>query len=148
MVASDLDGFLIDNNAMAEDDERRFREVRDKDSLIVPFQCDTCHFLNIHGRLPSRSDPTDNLLLTCIRRVSIDSMWSRERSTVRSNLYKGLGYLKFQKRLGLEHRALPPQGPYPMRDDWGVASACAMALRSCNEGKNAKSIQFDTTRKF
>ena len=47
MVASDLDGSLIDDNAMAEDDERRFREARDGDSLIVPFQCDTCNFLNI-----------------------------------------------------------------------------------------------------
>ena len=88
MVASNLDGSLIDDNVMAEDDERRFREARDGDSLIVLIQCDTCHFLNIHRRLPSRSDSTDNLLLTFIRRVSLDSMWSRERSTVGSNLYK------------------------------------------------------------
>ena len=35
-----------------------------------------------------------------------------------------------------------------MRDDWGVAVACGMVLRSCDEGRNAKNIQFDTARKI
>ena len=56
--------------------------------------------------------------------------------------------MRVQKELGLEHCALPPQGPYPMKDLWGVAVACAMVLRSCDEGRNAKYIQFDTVRRM
>ena len=82
LVANDLDGSLINDNVMSGDDERRFREGRDGDSMMVPFQCNTCHFLNIQGRMPDREDKYDSLLLTCIRRVSLDSMWSRERSTI------------------------------------------------------------------
>lgn len=43
--------------------------------------------------------------------------------------------MKVQTRLGLSCCALSPQGPYPMRDNWGVAVACRMVLRSCDEGR-------------
>ena len=148
MVAQDLDGSLLDDNVMTGDDEDRFRVGRDGDSLLTPFRCDFCTFLNIHGRLPVDGNPTDDLLLICIRRVLLDSFWARERSTVRSNMYEGLRYLEVQDRLGLKHCALRPQGPYPMRDDWGVGAACGLVLRSCDEGKNSKNIQFSTVRKM
>ena len=80
--------------------------------------------------------------------VILDSMWSRERSTVRANLYEGLRYMKVQNRLGLSSCAFPPQGPYPIIDNWGVGVACGMVLRSCDEGKNSKYIQFHTVRKM
>ena len=111
----------------------------DGDQMMVLFQCDVCHFLNIHNMFPSASNHADELLMMCIRRVILDSMWARERPTVQSNLLEGHRYVKMQKLLGLEHCTLLSQGSFQMRDDWGVKVACVMVLRS---------VKFDTVRKM
>ena len=101
LIANDIDGSLIDDNLMRGDDKGRFREGRDGDSMIARFQFDTYYFLNIQRRMPDLQDDCNSLLLTCIRRFSLHSMWSQERSTVRANLYEGLCYMKVQAQLGL-----------------------------------------------
>ena len=52
LLLKDLDNSLVDNSTMVDKDPARFKEGRDSDHLLVPFQCDTCHFVNIQGRLP------------------------------------------------------------------------------------------------
>ena len=76
-----------------------------------------CHFLNIHNRFPATGNHADELLMMCIIRVILDSMWARERSIVRSNLLEDRQYVKTQKLLKLDHCALPGKGPFQMRDD-------------------------------
>ena len=78
----DLNDSLIDDGTMVSDDLLRFKERRDGDHLMTPFQCDTCHFVNIQRRLPVHGCPQDDLLLLTIRRVTLDSLWSRERGSV------------------------------------------------------------------
>lgn len=148
LSAIDLDGSLVDDATMEEDDREKFKVARDGDHMLVPFQCDICQFLNIHNRFPIKGNHADDLLLICIRRVILDSMWARERSTVRSNLYEIRRYVKLQATLGLEHQALPPQEPFPLRDDWGIRFACAMVLRSMDQGRNSWNIQCGTVRKL
>ena len=116
--------------------------------MMAPFQCDICHFQNLKGRNPVPGRHQDELLLMCIRRVVLDSFWSRERSTVNSNRLEGAKFVELQEILGLKRRALPPQGPYPMEDTWGVNVACSLVLRSLDRGNYTNNIQFETMRKM
>ena len=52
----------------------------------IPFECDLCHFRNLNLRDPDPQSPKDNYTLMAIRRASLDSFWSRERSIVGANL--------------------------------------------------------------
>ena len=146
----DLDDALIDDEHMEEDeDKQRFKEGRDGDHLLTPFQCDVCHFLNMQHRFPVEGRATDDLLLMCIRRANLDAMWSRERSTVAQNRREGIRYASLCDALGLPvDKAYPPRGPYPETDECGMKLACTMLLRSMNPGKNATTVQFDTMRKL
>ena len=129
---------------MVDEDPKRFKEGRDGDHLMVPFQCDICHFVNIQGRLPQASDEQDQLLLLTIQRVVLDSLWARERSTVIANRAEGERFTKNQARLGVSWDVMPPRGPYRKADDWGVHVACGMVLRSLDLGRNASHIQYET----
>ena len=82
----DLDNSLVDEGFLIEDDPTRFMLARDGDHLMTPFQCGNCYFFNMRGRERKLGCPADELLAICIRRATIDSFWSRERSTVSSNL--------------------------------------------------------------
>lgn len=75
-------------------------------------------------------------------------MWAREQYTVHSHCLEGQHCVKVQKLLGLEHCSLPSQGPYPMRDEWELKVDWGMVLRSLDEGKNPKNVQFNTVRKM
>ena len=144
----DLNDSLIDDGTMVSDDLLRFKEGRDGDHLMTPFQCDTCHFVNIQRRLPVHGCPQDDLLLLTIRRVTLDSLWSRERGSVRSNRLEGLRLLKHQVGLNMSLYFLPVRGPHPKEDAWGVATACCMVQRSLDPGRNSKMIQYETVRKM
>jgi hypothetical protein len=39
-----------------EDEDERFKAARAGDYLMIPFQCELCHFRNILGRDPDRND--------------------------------------------------------------------------------------------
>ena len=67
--------------------ENRFRHGRNGDHLMgVFFECDLCHFRNCNLRNPCLDSSKDNYTLICIWRAILDVMWSRESSTVSSNL--------------------------------------------------------------
>jgi hypothetical protein len=143
----DLDASLIDESFLEDDDPKRFQEGKDGDHLMCPFQCEDCHFINIQGWAPKPDNPCDVLLLCCMRRANLDSFWSRERSTVYSNLLEGKRFLATQQLLGIDTSSLPPRGPFPKRDVMGMGVAASFLLRSKAKGKNANTIQFQTVRK-
>ena len=73
------------------DDEHRFHYGRSGDHLMIMFQCDSCHVRNMLRREPRHPDlPEETLLNKCPRRAILDSLWCRERSTVGSNLRRGV----------------------------------------------------------
>ena len=75
----------MDDSKMVEDDPKRFQVAQDGDHMMVPFQCDTCQFMNVRKRLPCPGNAQNELLMKCLRRVILDSFWSCERSTVCGN---------------------------------------------------------------
>lgn len=144
--ASDLDDAMIDPKEFEEEeDDMRFKEGRDGDPFMTPFQCNVCHFVNIRGRYPSDSEP-DKLLLLCIRRALLDSLWSRERNTVEKNLSELRLYSQISSMLG-DDNPFPPQGPFPVADVDGMEVACNMLIRSLRPGRNAATVQYETIRK-
>ena len=68
-------------------EEGRFvMAARKGDAMMIPFQCDLCHFRNIFGRNPLGSCPTDGETMNYVRRANLDSFWSRKTSTVIANM--------------------------------------------------------------
>jgi len=120
--------------------------ARDGDHLMCMFQCDTCHFVNIKGRLPG-AQVEDGLLSLCIRRAILDGFWSRESSTVKANLREVNRAMGLSERLGIGD-PFPSQGPFPEADSSGMQLACMCLLRSLDAGINTDTIQFETMRKL
>ena len=110
-----------------EDDDSRFRSARDGDHLMCPFQCDGCHFRNIKGRNPS-SELKDELLLTYIRRATLDAFWACESSTVTGNLRETMKITKSAQLLGIPDPCKVVAMPFPLKDSWGVGVACIVLL--------------------
>ena len=106
-------------------DEDRFLVARGGDSLGTPFQCDWCWFLNLEQRMPLKDSHSDMRLLSYIRRVNLDIMWSREHRTVSAiltNVRKG-------RRMSLALNMDPvelPMGPWPLADRQGFQVAIEM----------------------
>jgi hypothetical protein len=143
----DLDDALMAEEDLEEDDPARFREARDGDHLLTPFQCDCCHFQNIKRRNPDLTDHQDKLLSISIRRAILDSFWSRERGTVSGNRREGQRHLSHCDAFGVEDK-YPSRGPFPVEDLGGMLTACSLLLRSLDAGKNADKIQYETMRKL
>ncbi len=129
-------------------DEQRFLTARPGDSLVNPFQCDYCWFVNLKGR-PAREDMVgDARLLHVIRRVNLDIMWSREKSTVGNTLANLRKAHNLSEGLGL-----PPVNlgfdPWPLGDTVGFQIAVEMLLASRRPGRNdSEYTQFDSIRKI
>ncbi len=129
------------------EDELRFMHGRDGDHLMSPFQCDTCVFRILNGRNPV-DRPSDNRLMCFIRRINLDSMWSRETSTVvanAGNLRKGLELLN---GLNVDLIGYPPLGPFPLTDTQGYLVALQMLAHSRASGRYGPYTQFETIRKL
>jgi hypothetical protein len=56
----------------------RYCCARPGDNLITPFQCDTCHFINIYHCEPISTFAADLQALKCIRRSNLDAFWAAE----------------------------------------------------------------------
>jgi len=48
-------------------DKHRFQVAKNGDHLMVAFQCNWCHFVNINKRNPIQDKPEDICLMRCIR---------------------------------------------------------------------------------
>jgi len=138
------DGFQL---ARPEDDAR-FRIGRNGDNLMTQFQCDLCQFRNIMMRDPDvERVESDEWLQVCIRRAILDSLWSREPSTVRGNLTECRRAVKIGEMFGFKNN-YSSMGPFPIEDSWGLKEACILLHRSLDTGKNDITIQFGTMRKL
>ena len=124
----------------------KFLEGRKGDHLMVPFQCDQCHFRNITGRDPMRWKVTDHEVLEYIRRANLDAFWDRSPNTVSSNLSDAWRMEKMGERLGLGAMA-PAIGPFPLKDECGMRFAIAILERSLAPGQNEEFVQWGTFRK-
>jgi hypothetical protein len=111
-------------------DETRFVQARNGNHLIMPFQCDFCHFQNVYKRDPKGRKGSNLLSLRCIRRANLDALWEREPGIVAGNVSGakrlhdiGTGILEIPS-------IIPPMGPFSLRDKFGMGVAMTMLLRS------------------
>jgi hypothetical protein len=83
------------------DDTKCFLVARADNHLMVPFQCEVCHFRNVMWQDLARSLPRDQEILKLMRRANLDAFWSREFLTVRSNLGEALRIERMALQLGM-----------------------------------------------
>jgi hypothetical protein len=138
----DEDGELLEE----EDEDVRFQQARAGDHLMVPFQCELCHFRNIMKRDPNYSLATDVELLDTMRRGNLDAFWSREKTTVGSNLREAARTARTENRYGMPS-VTPKMGPWPLTDSLGMAVAVAVLDRSLDKGVYEDTVQWDTFRR-
>lgn len=129
-------------------DEFRFVRARDGDQFLCPFQCDNCVFYILKHRTPDHSNPTDSLLMRCIRRVNLDAFWAREPDTVSDNRRDLEAGIKIANTLRIDP-PFWPMGPFPTIDICGYGVAISMVYKSLSPGRHDKSYtQFETIRKL
>jgi len=129
-------------------DSSDFLVARDGDHLLVPFECDRCIFLKLRGCLPDTRSSCDQLLLATIRRMNLDAFWSRETSTVLSNLRKAKKMIEVSQLVGLTG-PFPLQPPLPLKDHCGYQVAIDMLLLSRRPGRHDEAYtQYDTVRSY
>jgi hypothetical protein len=125
---------------LAAKKRQRHLHAREGGHLLTPFQCNLCMFRNLQGRDPLKAYAKDDLLLCCIRRANLDAVWGRETHTVQTTL-RSLSQLTRQLLIVGLHPNLPPLGPYPVEDLFGVRVAVGMLLKSLNPGRHSESYQ-------
>jgi hypothetical protein len=114
--------------------------------MITHFQCDLCCFRNIHKRNPTECH-ADELSLCCLRRANLDSLWSRERSTVSNNARLVRKSAEYNIATNQEE-TFPVMGPMPVDDVTGHAVAVHVLLASRETGRyHADHKQYETIRK-
>ena len=136
----------MDPEDLVDEDPTRHDEARNGDHLMCPFQCDECHFTNIHLCPSSPFSLQDSLCLVAIRRANLDALWARERATVEANRREAVMFLEHGRAMGYDN-PYPPRGPWPIEDLWGMKTATVILLRSLSPGKNADYVQYETIRK-
>jgi hypothetical protein len=128
--------------------EDKFHFGRNGDHCMVPFECDMCIFCKLRDRSPDVTDPADELLLACIRRIKLDAFWSRSKHTIRGNREKVSLSIELSKTVGLEGLYIV-DGALPDFDHCGYEVTIDMVLYSWCPGSHLKEYtQFDTIRKL
>jgi hypothetical protein len=108
---------------------RDYIKARNGDHLLVPFECDLCIFRKLRKTDPLPSNPPDDLLLACVRRMNLDAFWSRAQDTVHGKRDKLADKLSLSQLVGLEGPCIH-DGPYPDYDHCGYEVAIDMLLMS------------------
>jgi hypothetical protein len=139
---------LVPSWGNREQVETDFRQARDGDHLMVPFECDVCNFKKLKPDSSYNNNTENSLLKACIRQIMLDSFWSRATSTVRANKEKTRLALELSNSVGLE-------SPYifteflPPYDHCGYEVAIQMLLASKRPGRHSQEYtQYDTIRKI
>jgi hypothetical protein len=105
-------------------------------------------FRKLKRRSPDISDPGDQLLIACIRRINLDSFWSRSKYTVKGNKEKIGTSLEMSSLVGLDGPYVV-DGPLPDFDHCGYEVAVDTVLYSRRPGQHSKEYtQFDTIQKL
>jgi len=88
------------------------------------------------------------MLLCCIRRVNLDSLWGRETLTVQATLSAAQHLMRTWRKVGLQPD-LPARGPFPTRDSFGYRVAIGMVLKSLEPGRHNRHYQqFETIQRL
>jgi hypothetical protein len=98
--------------------------ARNGDHLMTAFQCESCHFVNIQGRLPNDGSTQDRLLLRNIQRASLDAFRARDDDEVAGTCRSLREYVECSVELGVMATTFVPP-PSPVRDVHGMAVAAA-----------------------
>ena len=129
-------------------DSTAFLHARDGDHLHVPFECHLCIFRKLKHRDQSSLDPSDEILMDTIKRMILDSFWSRAESTVAALARNIRMQITMSEQVGL-------LGPFeqtstlPLYDHCGYEVAIGMLLYSTRPGRYSNThLQFDTVRKL
>eukprot|EP00536_Pseudo-nitzschia_multiseries_P012136 jgi/Psemu1/31033/gm1.31033_g len=120
LLSRDLDNCLVDNKLMENDDTQRFKNPRNRDNLMTPFQ---------------------------YKKWATPPTIYQEWSTVAKKHHKLARYSDFQVHLGTTFLCLPLQGPLLQEDCWGMKVGCAVLLRSLNKGRDVPCVQLEMVRK-
>jgi hypothetical protein len=155
-VAHPLDKFYVQTpqheegfSWLVHDEDRfRFRQARNGDHLMTPFQCDWCLFRLLTGRVPRPTSRHDEFLMCVLRRATLDAFWGRESSTVLANRRNLDQLIQVWDNLLETTPLMPPLGPYPAYDCFGITVAVPMLVKSLSPGKYASHTQFETMRKL
>jgi hypothetical protein len=115
---------------------------------MTPLQCELCHFHNVYNTEPKPYDLEDIEITEYMHCYNKDALWSRETSMVENNLREVLRGRKSARRFKFPgDTAIPPMGPYPLTDTFGMRAAMVVLERSLDPGKYATHVQWDTFRK-
>jgi hypothetical protein len=143
------------------------------DHMMVAFEWDSCVFRKLYGWNPIVTDPdlmeasgaaqlfqnqngyypiqnqeSNRKATTTIRRMILDSFWSRASSTVESNVKVIQRRCVLSTSSGLEP-PYPEPGPPPSFDHCGYGAAIQMLLALQELGRRSSVYkQFDTSRRF
>lgn len=131
---------------LPDKEDNRFLRARAGDMLMVPFQCEVCHFRNMEKRDPVLGHAKDEETMEYIRRASLDAFWARETSTVKKNLGLLWRAENFCERLSLKSVS-PPLGPFPLNDVLGMKAAISVLDKSLDKGNYERLVQWETFRK-
>lgn len=127
-------------------DARRYKEGIDGAQFVTTFQCDICIFHLLFKRKPTVTTQ-DYESLIVIRRLNLDALWSREPTTIASNLRSLSKLISTCEVAGMKPN-LPPLGPIPFEDKFGYFVAFSMLVHSKQPGRHLSLYtQFATIRK-
>ena len=130
-------------------EQNKFKSARAGDHLMCPFQCDLCHFRNIHKRDPVRGIGKDARLLMAIRRANLDSFWARSEHTVAGNRNGAKQLMRLASdNLGIGGLIFPEMGPHKLEDNWGMGVATCILEKTLEPGLYGPNVQFSTARKL
>ena len=79
-------------------DVNKYREVRPRDHILAPFECEICVFLKFKGRRPIQFRDENRILCETLRRANVDVFWSRDRATVANALVTQGSFVRCQKK--------------------------------------------------
>ena len=149
--------FHVSKKSMDEELEGRFAQAweekrdnqqcnvaRSGDHVITSFECDLCIHRKLKGRKPMPECQKDKVLMSAIRRVTLDDLWSREPYVVMKNRSHAKKIASMSSMVGLDGQFISFQ-PMPLNDHCEYEIAISMVLASRLPGKHSKSYtQFDT----
>jgi hypothetical protein len=120
---------------MVDGDQDPFKCVYNGANQVCPLQCDLCHFRNIQGRnLRPLTNQQDRLVMDCIQRANLNSIWARGLSTVAGKLSQAQKMESHGEALGFSC-VVPPMGPFPLKDIFEVKATCCTLLRLLEPGE-------------
>ena len=120
--------------------------ARNGDHLLIPFQCELCHYPNLKGTNPT-GFKNDRIMLRAMRRENLHIFWFREPRMVSSTWRDSFKLAGLGMRVCLSN-IWPVMGLFLLEDSLGIGLAVAMLIRSLEKGKYQSNLQFDTVRKM